>query len=420
MLPRRPPDPFDMMVGKPQPLRKENTQSMRVIVVGNGILALTTAYRLIKRNPSASIVLVGPQDRRGCASLAAAAMLNSFGEIESRTLRNPVEQRKFLFNKQAAGYWPDFLRQLEAESGARLHHGFGTFLINRKGMDTFEDENFDAVVSALDEFREPYESVRPDEIPGYEPASAARATRAIHLPREGWVNPVHLMHALETVLVESGCVEFVDDRCRGLERDSDGISRVLTERDVDVSGEVYFLAPGATFSKLIAQSDLGLEMPRVDYGIGCSLLLRCDERTLSHCIRTPHRRGATGVYAVPHDAAHILVGATSVVSTEPQDYPQFASVQTLLQAASEQIDRRLGRSRLVKINVGWRPTPQDSLPLLGPTSISNLFVATGTNRDGLHCSPLISECLADLISSGSCTADISLFRPERALVPHRS
>ena len=82
----------------------------------------------------------------------------------------------------------------------------------------------------------------------------------------------------------------------------------------------------------------------------------------------------------------------------------------------EQINTDYYRSELVKVNVGWRPTSADTLPLLGKTSIPNLIVATGTKRDGLYCSPVISNYLADLILDNKSNLDLSLFKPERKLV----
>ena len=49
---------------------------MRVVVVGNGIVALTAALRLSERG--AEVCIVGDPARRGSATLAAAAMLSAF------------------------------------------------------------------------------------------------------------------------------------------------------------------------------------------------------------------------------------------------------------------------------------------------------------------------------------------------------
>src|SRR5690348_25837 len=170
---------------------------MDVVIIGNGILALTTAYRLRKLAPQSRITIIGPADHRGCASLAAAAMLNSFAEIDAGTLTNKIERQKFLFNRLSTPLWPSLLKEIEDDSGVKLSFGFGTFVVNNHASDSLEDENFDAIVSALDEFREAYEVVSPLHITHYKPAAKLRAARAIYINGEGWVNPRRLFAALE-------------------------------------------------------------------------------------------------------------------------------------------------------------------------------------------------------------------------------
>jgi protoporphyrinogen oxidase len=40
---------------------------MNVVIVGNGILGLTAAYKLIKKERNINITLIGPYDNKGCA-----------------------------------------------------------------------------------------------------------------------------------------------------------------------------------------------------------------------------------------------------------------------------------------------------------------------------------------------------------------
>jgi len=57
---------------------------MRIGIVGNGIIGTSLAYKLIKfaENSKDKIFLFGDQNRVNSASTAAAAMLNSFAEVE--------------------------------------------------------------------------------------------------------------------------------------------------------------------------------------------------------------------------------------------------------------------------------------------------------------------------------------------------
>ena len=132
---------------------------LQVVIVGNGVLGLMTAYRLLKRERSVKITLIGSEARVGCASLAAAAMFNSFAEIDAGTLNNTIEKQKFEFNHLSTAPWKPLLEELRAQSTTPLNFGFGTFVINNHSSDTLEDENFAAIIAALKVYKEAHELV---------------------------------------------------------------------------------------------------------------------------------------------------------------------------------------------------------------------------------------------------------------------
>lgn len=386
---------------------------MDIVIIGNGILGLTTAYRLVKRDANVKVTLIGPYDNKGCASLAAAAMFNSFCEIDTFTLGNEIEKQKFLFNKAATPMWPTFLKEIEADSDLKQEYGFGTYLINNMASDGLEDRNFDAIVSALTEYNEHYEYVDTRDIRNYKPSVPGRASRAIYITGEGWVNPVLLVEGLKRSLERSGKVNYINGYARSLHRQGDKVTHVTLTSGEQVTGDKFLMTPGATFTEIVNASNLDLNFLRIFYGVGSSMLLRTKDTTLSNCVRTPNRGLACGVYSAPQDAEHTLVGATNNIQPYPSDYANANNIYSLLKAAMEQINTDYYRAEIVKINLGWRPTSADTVPLLGKTSISNLLVATGTKRDGLHCSPLISNCLADLFYNKEPEYDLNLFNPER-------
>jgi len=387
---------------------------MQIVVVGNGAVGMMIAWEVLSRLPEARVTLVAPQARTGCASAAAAAMFNSFAELDTGTLLNKLEKEKWQFNRLAAPRWPALLGRLKEESKCAIHAGFGTFVINNHVSDELEDRNFDAILEALKLLDEPHEQVSPAAIPFYRPACRSRSTRAVFIPREGWVNPVDLLEALTIVLGNSGRMTWVDACCKRLESDSRAVRAVVTDDERFLSGDAYVLAPGANFSQIVQSSRLDIGFPKVFYGVGCTILLNTGDNTLNHCVRTPNRGLACGVYAAPRDPSHTVVGASNLISPVPTNHARATSVYTLLKSAIEQINRDYYRAELESINVGWRPTSEDTLPLIGRTAIENLFVATGTKRDGLHCSPLIAQCITDLIVGGEPPFCLDSFRPDRS------
>lgn len=388
---------------------------MSICIVGNGILGLMTAYTLSARAPDLKICVIGKHERPGCASLAAAAMFNSFCEVESGTLSNPMERERFLSNKMSNALWPDLLKNLAAESKQELHHAFGTFLISNTTTDDLEDDNFQAIRQALIEFKEPYSDVDPREIKNYKPAATKRAVHAMFIKNEGWVNPRHLLSALDTILSKRKNVELRDANANRIQITGGKVTGVELDDKTTINADAVLACNGAEFTNLMNRSGLEKNFQRVFYGVGSTIVLECGDTATTHCVRTPNRGLACGLYSAPQTKTEVVVGASNFISPVGEFEPRLTSVYTLLKNAMEQINADYFRARLLRVNCGWRPTSSDTLPLIGPTSVGGLFAATGTKRDGLHCSPVISGYLADMITSGKSSLNMDMYKPERPL-----
>ena len=392
---------------------------MNVVIVGNGAIGLMTAFELLNRDSKLNIQVIGKLHRPGSASLAAAAMFNSLCEIDKNTLNNKFETKKFEFNAAATPLWPEAIKKIEDRSKNTLEHAYGTYLINNHCTDHLEDENFDAILEALKKYQVDHEvSTDTSIIKNYNPGQRERASRLCFIPGEGWINPQNLIHGLSKALESYPNVTFIDDEVHSLEKKQDQISQINLSNGNKVFGDIYILCPGATFSKIINASDLEMTLPKIFYGVGCSILIKTGEETMSNCVRTPNRGLACGIYSAPQQGnTHTVVGASNFISPVPEEHVRLTSVHTLIDGAIKQLNHNFYRAQLVKVNVGWRPTSEDTVPLIGKTSLNNLIIATGTKRDGLHCSPLIAKSIGEIVFDGKSKYDISLFSPERK--PHK-
>ena len=197
---------------------------MDYVIVGNGIIVLTVAFRLSRKlNAADTITIIGPASRVGSATLAAAAMQNSFGEIEAHSLKSATDLYHFELSHMATRLWPDFERELIDAAGENLPSGCakcevlsggcfgrGSYIINNASADDLDDRNFDAIVTALKDFNEQFEFVSPSDIPNYFPAQRKRATRAIYIPNEGWLNPRLVLEKLDAILMNCDQVDYRD------------------------------------------------------------------------------------------------------------------------------------------------------------------------------------------------------------------
>lgn len=414
---------------------------MKTVIVGNGIVALTIAFRLAKRSKTSDqIVIIGKRERTGSATLAAAAMLNSFAEIEAGSLDTELDLYRFELSHLATRMWPKFEKELIDAAGPCLPsacqkcQGFagggcidtGTYIVNNTAADDLDDENYDAIVKALEDFNEPFQHVSPRDIPNYMPEQRQRATRALYIPNEGWINPRVMIEKLDAILGRYPQVSRIDGHADRFIQSGAEIEGVALDNQQIITGDKFVLATGACVTDILEKSQLGLEIQRVFYGVGVSVEIKSADFPHTKCIRTPNRGLACGVYSVPYFADpnepndHILIGASNFISPTPSHFGRISSVEALMKAAMEQINSNFYRAELVRVNVGWRPTSQDTYPLLGKTSIGNLIIASGTKRDGFHLSPVISEKIVALLYDEPVDERFSWFAPERKLIQQLS
>lgn len=411
---------------------------MHIAIIGNGILALSTAFRLAPRlSPSDTITIIGPAARPGSATLAAGAMLNSFAEVDVGGLESDAAMYHFELSHLATRMWPDFIKEIIRVAGSRLPPGCstcegpcggcfdtGTYVVNNTASDDLDDANFDAILSALRTFDEPHELVAPRDIPNYAPEQRFRATRAVFIPNEGWLNPRLTLDALDAALTAWPQVRRVEGTVERLERRGDLIDVAVLADGQRVTADHFLLASGATAGELVRTSGLGLSMQRQFYGVGVSLEIRSIDHPHTKTIRTPNRGLACGLYTVPFFVApgqphdHILIGASNHVLGAPREFPRMSAMEGLIRGAIEQIQFGWFSAEIVRVNVGWRPTSQDTYPLIGPCSIRNLVIATGTKRDGFHLAPVLSEYLTAMLLGDAKSVDpaFSIFAPERPLI----
>lgn len=399
---------------------------MKYVVVGNGIIGLTTANRLRQLlSPGDEIALIGPSDRTGSATLAAAAMLNSFAELEVGRPRTDVDRYHFELSRRATRLWPGFVDDLVAsapETVPNVPRPFlrkGTYVINNSVSDDLDDLHFDAIVQALRDYDEPFDLVDPKSIPNYQPAQTARALRALLIHDEGWMNPRSIVGYLDAILGHCPSVVVHDGTVDRLETANGTVTAAVLETGEVIGGDVFLLANGASFDGLLERSHLDLGTQRVFYGVGVSLEIEALASPHRNCIRTPNRGGACGIYTVPvHLGAgevteRIVLGASNFVAPKPFYHGRLVSVAYLMERATLEVNADFFDAQLIRVNLGWRPTSLDTFPLLGVTSIGNLMVATGTKRDGFHLSPVISEVMAAMMTGAETEPELGMFAPER-------
>jgi glycine/D-amino acid oxidase-like deaminating enzyme len=176
------------------------------------------------------------------------------------------------------------------------------------------------------------------------------------------------------------------------------------------------LAAGVKTQELVEAVGLGARIPRLVAGLGVAVVVRAPAAAVPETVV----RYVDGPYLVPVGAGRVYVGATNRVtdrvSLDALDAEAREAALPLLAAAGRLVPALAG-AEVLERRAGWRPTTLDTYPLVGPTSLAGLWLATGTKREGLHLSPRIAEELSPLLSrTGAGEAFGGLFVPERPLL----
>ncbi|MGB6199431.1 MAG: FAD-dependent oxidoreductase, partial [Candidatus Acidiferrales bacterium] len=124
-------------------------------------------------------------------------------------------------------------------------------------------------------------------------------------------------------------------------------------------------------------------------------------------------RSARG-YIVPRDDARPqrLVAGSTLENAGYEKRVTPEGIAHVLEAAQE-IVPGLDCAEIIETWCGLRPDTPDHLPILGPTDIDGLTIATGHFRNGILLAPITAKLIADWVTERRTSFDWDIFSPLR-------
>ena len=362
----------------------------RVAVIGAGICGLGIGWRLAEAGCRVDVFERGAAGRG--ASWAAAGMLAARVEAE------PGEAALLALNLASQAAWPAFAATLEAASGIDLgYRDEGTLVVAAHRDDaaelrhTFEfQRGLGLDISWLSG----------GQARRLEPHLAPAVSAAVLSEKDHQVDNRQLTRALQAAYLRAGgrlhehaaveAVEVAAGRAHGV--------RVGGRL---VAADVVLLAAGAWSYDIDGLPPTS--RPPVRPLKGQMLSLRMDPSApIVKCVLW-----GPGIYIVPRRDGTLILGAT--VEDKGFDSNLTAGgIHRLLEAAWE-ILPQIEELPIGEMWVGFRPTSRDDAPILGPTPIEGLVVATGHHRNGVLLAPLTIDAVSAFVLDGTLDAAIEPF-----------
>ncbi|WP_433449707.1 glycine oxidase ThiO [Streptomyces sp. CA-142005] len=375
-----------------------SSRTSDVLVIGGGIIGLVTAWRAAQRGLATAVV--DPEPGGGAARVAA-------GMLAAVTELHYGEERLLALNLESARRYPDFAAELTELTGQDLgYRRCGTLAVALDADDRAHLRDLHALQqrSGLDS-----EWLSGRECRRLEPMLAPGVRGGLRVDGDHQIDPRRLAAALVTACERAG-VEFHRAWAERLDVVRDRAAGVTTADGTELRAGRVVLAAGSMSGRLAGVPEALL--PPVRPVKGQVLRLTVPRRYAPFLSRTVRAvvRGSQ-VYLVPRENGELVVGATS----EELGWDTTVTaggVYELLRDAHELVPG-ITELPLAETRAGLRPGSPDNAPLLGPSGLDGLLLATGHYRNGVLLTPVTGDVMAEVLASGRLPEEARPFTPQR-------
>jgi glycine oxidase len=368
-----------------------------VVIIGGGVIGASIAFEIA--GEKLGVVVLDRQQPGQKASWAAAGMLSPAPD-------SPQDLPLVPLGRESLKLYPEFVAAIEdtsAESAGYAREGT---------LEIFSEPSGEAVrdrrVAECRGLGLAAEAVALDIARQWEPAIGPAARAAAWLPDEGTVEPRSLMSAVIAAAKRRGTEFCPDCGVTGLIREHDRCTGVIAGGEEISAGQVV-VAAGCFSREIARQNEWFARYAPTRPVRGQMMALRPDGSGLQRVLRS--EKG----YLVPRRDGRIVAGSTSEeVGFERRVTP--AGMRKIFDAAIE-LFPGLAEAEVLETWSGLRPGTPDDLPILGPTDISGLLIATGHYRNGILLAPVTAKLVCEWITGACGGFDATAYSPMRFANP---
>ena len=361
-----------------------------VIIAGGGLIGASIALELASNGMK--VAVFDAQEPGKEASWASAGMISPAPE-------GPGMIPLVAPGLASAALYPDFVRTVEELSGQKVgYRPKGILDVLLSGEAQHELSTRLALYHGLGIKAE---AVSAEQAREWEPGITEDFVGAIYRPDEASVDNRALTNATVQAARRNG-VEFfsgsaatgiwVDgERCKGL--------HFAKER---VEADWTIIAAGCFSQQIQGVAPCAPVFPTK----GQMAALRCD-------VKIERVLWSERIYLVPRTDGRIIAGATAEHAGFDRSVTA-GSLKKILSGAIELVPA-MENAQVEETWAGLRPDTPDHLPILGPTDLEGLLIATGHFRSGILLAPITAKWIREWITTQSVSLEWERFSPMRFL-----
>ena len=369
----------------------ENTAE--VIIIGGGIIGCATAYYLAKKSISV-IVLEGSE----CIGNAGSSR-NGGGVRQSG--RDPRELPMVMWGIK--NLWPNLSEELgvDVEYTQKGNLRLGKTQAHLKMLQGLTDS---AVKCGLD-----VKMINGDEVRKINPYLSSEVIGASWCPTDGHANPLTATLAYYKKARELGVQFITGETVIDLKKIKGKIRKVITENNI-YEGEKVLVAAG--YSSRYITDTVGIDIPMQAIKMEC-LVTEAEPYMFDQMLGTAE----ADFYGHQTKHGSFVFGGSTGLEGYNKDNGKLVSSSLGASCTCRGIMRyfpALSDAKIVRAWAGYIDECADKIPVISSIEeVPGLYVACGFTGHGFGIAPAAAYNIAEMMSDGTPTVDMTAFRYDR-------
>jgi glycine oxidase len=358
-------------------------------IAGGGVIGGAIALELTRAG--LRVAVFDRQQAGQEASWASAGIISPAPESPAMIVTVPLA-------KASVSLYPEFVAQVEEISGRNV--GFrakGTLEALFSHDTKAELSTIIALHHGLGLKAEP---LRAEDARELEPALSEEVEAAVLRPEEASVDNRLLTAAILEAAQRSGAEIFPGVGVKAIWREGNRCAGLVLQNE-KVEAKWTIIAAGCFSAAIEGIAPYAPVRPAK----GQMAALRVDDVKIERVLWSEK------IYLVPRNDGRIVAGAT-VEHAGFDKRVTAGGVEKILSAAID-LAPGLANARIEETWAGLRPDSPDHLPILGPTDIDGLLMATGHFRSGILLTPITARLIREWITEQRVSVDWDRFSPLR-------
>lgn len=361
------------------------------VVAGGGIIGASIALELAEAGMKVGLFDAREPGRE--ASWASAGMISPAPE-------NPGVIPFMPLSLASVALYPEFIRKVEGLSGKSIgYRESGALDVLLEGD---IQEEVSTVIALQHGVGLKAEACNAERTRQMEPAITEEVQAAIFRPEEASLDTRVFTDAVLESARRKGAQVFGGNGAKALWKDGKRCRGLILEKG-QAEAKWTIIAAGCFSARIEGVAAYAPVLPARGQMIG----LRCESVELQHILWLEHK------YLVPRNDGRIIAGST--IERVGFDHSVTAGgIQLILQEVMKMVPG-LEQARIEETWAGLRPDSPDHLPIIGPTDVDGLLIATGHFRSGILLAPITARLIREWITTQRVSVDWERMSPMRFL-----